>query len=270
MTRQGWSEGQALGSRHTFPSSDSTANRRHHSGLATEAERLAAAQIKTLFKDDNLGLGAKTRGTDVEGQRTGLDAFQGLLGRLNGKDEGLLRREVVKVEERKLAMFAMGKWGGMRFVRGGILGGSIGQEDEVDENEGDEEERVAAGAEESKDAEEEVHEEKKRRKEAKRQRKEDKRKRKEERALKREARMAKRASTSDDLDSLAHPRSVKRSVPPDEAVSSTPSDEEGIVAVKLTKPMTMKNGRHLLRGRNIQAKKMVLSDMKGLDQIFMR
>lgn len=113
MTQQGWQEGQSLGNRESI-----------HVG-ANDADRLAAARVGILFKDNNLGLGAKTKSQDVEGQRTGLDAFQGLLGRLNGKSDAELKKQEKKIEDRKLEMYARGRWGGLVFVKGGILEGSI-------------------------------------------------------------------------------------------------------------------------------------------------
>ena len=303
MTQQGWSEGQALGTRSS--SSSSTKPTRHHSGLATDAERLAAARIGILFKDDNLGLGAKRTGKDkLEGQKTGLDAFQGLLGRLNGKGGGELREVERKVEERRLEMFFLGRWGGMSFVRGGILVGSQGEKEKksgiVEEEEEEEEENDTEelqGAVISQFGETEGNAEP-RRKEEKRQRKEEKRKRKEDKDLRRAVKQAKREarekaqSDSESTSKTMIPIPVHKphAQSPDEPVSSAPSDNE---AQKEKKPKrkseipqnvveseksrssspsiaVLKNGRHLLRGRNIQAKRMVLEDMKGLDQIFMR
>ena len=104
MLSQGWKAGEGLGAR----------NRRGFNSYDN-------AKLKVSFKDDNLGLGASLKSKDVEASRTGLDAFQGLLGRLNGKSEQEVEAVERKVEERKLAMFAQGKWGGMVFVSGGLL-----------------------------------------------------------------------------------------------------------------------------------------------------
>lgn len=74
-----------------------------------------------LFKDDTLGLGAKLSSKNVEAQRTGLDAFQGLLGRLNSKSEEEVKVLERKGADRKLEVYARGRWGGMVFVPGGVL-----------------------------------------------------------------------------------------------------------------------------------------------------
>jgi Pin2-interacting protein X1 len=326
MTQQGWSEGQALGARDV--SAASSSHSRHRSGLATDAERLAAARVGILFKDDNLGLGAARRGggADVEAQKTGFDAFQGLLGRLNGKGDVEQREEGKKVEERKLEMFFRGRWGGMVFVRGGVLVGNQDQKEDkaveseepreeesedYDKNNRDEKKQQnALGALEigalSQDQtgreRQQERDERRRIKAAKKQHKEEKRRRKEEKAQ-RKARRAgggESASPAQTPTALPLQRSpISISHPPDEPVSSAPSsDDEAGMAMKeqqknkkkrKLKPeqakgvleseisrssspsvLALKNGRHLLRGRNIQAKKMVLADAKGLDQIFMR
>ncbi|KIW94623.1 uncharacterized protein Z519_04599 [Cladophialophora bantiana CBS 173.52] len=303
MTQQGWSQGQALGNRTTTSKF----------GAPSDAERLAAANVGVIFKDDNLGLGAKRKSgrEAVEEQRTGLDAFQGLLGRLNGKSDEVLKQEEKKVEDRKLAMYAHGRWGGMIFVKGGVLVGTIGKKEEKTVQEGKVKDKAGNKrlpednthpAESPSQGREKgminEHEEQRRMKEEKRRRKEERRKRREEKALKKAAKR-----TKDDTQVLSAHKSPLAQ-PPDEPVSSTASDDEVVKAFKqqtseerrrqkssndnalagdrspsvstLISASTrqsvtvMKTGRHLLRGRNIQAKKMVLADMKGLDEIFMR
>jgi Pin2-interacting protein X1 len=296
MTSQGWSEGQALGAR-TINSDISSKPKKHHSGLATDAERLAAARVGILFKDDNLGLGAKRKGgrEAVEDQRTGLDAFQGLLGRLNGKAEDILRKEEVKAEERKLEMFFRGRWGGKVFVRGGVLVGSL--------REGEKEEEDPAKNSDDAVAEEDSQSTTKAQaKEEKRQRKEERRRRREEKATRRAAKKAKKTQQPVDSEDSSDQRGKSKlpshksslSQPPDEPVSSAPSEAETQSEDRTKKRKrnpelekvsveesensrssspnvnALRNGRHLLRGRNIMAKRMVLADTKGLDQIFMR
>ncbi|KIW17666.1 hypothetical protein PV08_04861 [Exophiala spinifera] len=279
MNRQGWQEGQSLGNRESI-----------HVGV-NDADRLAAARVGILFKDNNLGLGAKTKSQDVEGQRTGLDAFQGLLGRLNGKSDAELKKQEQKNEDRKLAMYARGRWGGMVFVRGGILEGSIEDKaTKTDTQENSHDEPDQTQPEPMSDADE--REEKRRRKEEKKQRKEEKRKRREEKALRK---ADKKAKTREAVRSALPLHKSPLTQPPDEPVSSSSSSSENEVDATATstgaskprrsgtaredlagsKPQaaetrTIKSGRHILRGRNIQAKRMAFSNMKGLDEIFMR
>ena len=73
-----------------------------------------------MLKDDTLGLGAKRNNGD---ECTGLDAFQHLLGRLNGKTEEVLETERKVREDMKLSRYFEQKFGAVRFVRGGWLVG---------------------------------------------------------------------------------------------------------------------------------------------------
>ena len=281
MVKQGWSEGQSLGNRAST-----------HIGL-NDVDRLAAARVGVLFKDNNLGLGAKNKSQDLEAQRTGLDAYQAMLGRLNGKSEAEVEVMEKKVEDRKLAMYAKGRWGGMVFIKGGTLVGekTFGTGETIEEQKPD---STAA----TTDSEEKSNA------------KEEKRKRKEARRLKREAKAAKRAakaakaakrqaksqntssneigSDSESAEQTHSSHRSSRSHAPDEPVSSSSSGTEDAASSKKLKrkrstasissakpatPTTVtpsRGGRHLLRGRNIQAKRLALTDMKGLDEIFMR
>jgi Pin2-interacting protein X1 len=240
MTRQGWSEGQSLGSRSTSHLSGGTLQDEN-------AARLAAARVGVIFKDDTLGLGAKLRSKDVEAQKTGMDAFVGLLGRLNAKgaqEEAEVER---KEEEKKLERYARGRWGGMMFVPGGVLvgGEEFGTKKEArerKEREEREEKEAAEAAEEGKlasgrdeDKAEETKEERAKRKEEKRQRKEQRRLRREAKAAKRSRASSKATSDVDDdgeetsrSPSRSRSKSKKRrSKPaPDEPVSSASEPEQ--------------------------------------------
>lgn len=269
MQQQGWKEGQSLGAR----------DAKH---IATdEAARLQASRVGVLFKDDTLGLGAQLKSKDVESQRTGLDAFQGLLGRLNGKSEEELKAVEKKVEDRKLAMYAQGRWGGMVFVPGGVLV----QRDPFKELQKKELDSSSKEMDRSEDEEAtaKTKSEKKKRKEEKRQRKEEKKAKKAAKLAASENGQAS-SNSSDEKKSMKSSRSSTTQAP-DEPVSSAEEDasessvqnnkslkrsrshEKDSPAPSVTRQTTMKNGRHILRGRNIQAKKMAFSDMKGLDEV---
>lgn len=66
--------------------------------------------MKIVLKGDNLGIGCK--GGIKDDECTGLDLFQDLLGRLNGKEE-----EVEKRIQRRKVELVSGRYG-MKFVRG--------------------------------------------------------------------------------------------------------------------------------------------------------
>jgi Pin2-interacting protein X1 len=72
------------------------------------------------LKDDTLGLGARPKRDLLDGP-TGLDAFKGLLGRLNGESDTQLEAEQQKRDDAKLARYAATKWQTVRFISGGLL-----------------------------------------------------------------------------------------------------------------------------------------------------
>ncbi|AEO66164.1 7c2b9421-6556-4777-8540-74f0db12c9b5 [Thermothielavioides terrestris] len=104
LRAQGWQPGQYLGAKDA-----------PHAEWHTEA---SAAHIRVVLKDDTLGLGAKRNNGD---ECTGLDAFQDLLGRLNGKSDEALEAERKAREDLKLSLYVERKLGLVRFVRGGWL-----------------------------------------------------------------------------------------------------------------------------------------------------
>lgn len=85
--------------------------------------------VKVSFKKDNTGLGHKTHQKNTKAGddglaefAQGLDVFQRILGRLNGKDEN---RVDAALGSRRLNMvMEMGKFG-MAFVYGGLLEGTV-------------------------------------------------------------------------------------------------------------------------------------------------
>src|SRR5580698_7653271 len=123
MTAQGWQPGDILGAKNAS-----------HAEFHTTAN---ASHIRVFMKDDNLGLGAKRSSGLAEGECTGLDVFQSLLGRLNGKDEDELVKEQNSREDLKRAIYTERRWGSVRFVRGGFLIG-----DKIQELVDQEEERI--------------------------------------------------------------------------------------------------------------------------------
>ena len=103
LQSHGWAPGASLGAR----------NKSYTRSKGT-------SHIRVTLKDDTLGLGAKS-GPNVP--QPGLDAFQGLLGRLNGKDAVELAVEQRTRDDLRRANYAEKRWGGLRFVSGGLLVG---------------------------------------------------------------------------------------------------------------------------------------------------
>ncbi|KAI9791795.1 MAG: telomerase inhibitor [Candelina submexicana] len=108
LIAQGWTPGSFLGAQDA-----------PHAGLHTEAN---ASHIRVAIKDDNLGVGA-LGSKQPEGECVGLDAFQGILGRLNGKSAGLLEKERQSRNNVKRLLSTQQRWGGVHFVKGGLLVG---------------------------------------------------------------------------------------------------------------------------------------------------
>ncbi|PQE31004.1 hypothetical protein CJF32_00006023 [Rutstroemia sp. NJR-2017a WRK4] len=114
LKSQGWSPGEYLGAKNAS-----------HAEYHTAAN---ASHIRVVIKDNNLGLGAKIGSGVGHGECTGLDVFQNLLGRLNGKEETEIEREQKSREDLKRTIYAERKWGSVRFVKGGVLVGDKIQE----------------------------------------------------------------------------------------------------------------------------------------------
>lgn len=254
MQSSGWKPGTALGA----------------SSIPVPAHEASAAKVRIAVKDDTLGLGASLKSKNLEHQRTGLDAFQGLLGRLNARDEKELKAVEERIENKKLAMFAQGRWGGMMFVPGGVLVQddprkvapkvTETQEMGAEESSTDKEEAEVV-IKRSKKGDGETPEERAKRKAEKEQKKQDRKARKEAKRLKRlQNESQPTTSGSETADLTETDTKVSRPI-------SSSGPEMSVTAITQQR---LRNGRHLLRGRNIQAKRLAFSDSKGLDQIFMR
>ena len=107
MLSQGWNPGEFLGAKDA-----------PHASLHSKAN---ASHIRVALKDDNLGLGAKRGPNTGEGQCTGLEIFQDVLGRLNGKEQKEIKAEQRSRAVLRRAVYAEKRWGSLRFVSGGLL-----------------------------------------------------------------------------------------------------------------------------------------------------
>ena len=109
MLSHGWSPGEFLGAKDA-----------PHTRLYSES---SASHIRIGLKDDNLGLGANHGTNSGDGQCTGLDIFQDVLERLNGKDQTQLEAEQKSRADLRETIHAERRWGTLRFVSGGLLVG---------------------------------------------------------------------------------------------------------------------------------------------------
>lgn len=299
LSSQGWKPGQGLGAR----------SARHFNS--------PIPSIKLSYKDDNLGLGATLKSSNPEQSRTGLDAFQGLLGRLNSKDEVEAKKLEQKSGDRKLAMWAQGRWGGVMFVPGGLL--VQGEKFRKAENDLNLPRSGSEGQMESSDLKTAERAAKALRKAARRKRKEAKldKERKcsvsdpacritnhdltdlsleDSKIKERNDRRTnsiqnivvanfeeafskdqmqevqkrsrhKRKRQADEIDRAMKPsqeeemivKTVQLLTPPSEAVETPVSAQAA--------PLSSRSGRHLLRGRNIEAKRMAFADTRMLDEV---
>lgn len=107
LSQQGWTPGSTLGA----------ANASH----ASHYTSASSSHIRVLLRDDNLGLGAKNGKQDTD--RFGLDMFQGLLGRLNGKSDADLQKEQGYRRDLALKELVVKRFGATTFVSGGYLVG---------------------------------------------------------------------------------------------------------------------------------------------------
>jgi Pin2-interacting protein X1 len=298
LSSQGWRPGQGLGA-HGAKSFNSP-----------------APAIKVAYKDNNLGLGASLKSANPEQNRTGLDAFQGLLGRLNSKDEVQVKQLEQKSEDRKLAMWTQGKWGGVMFVPGGLL--VQGDNFRKLDDERDSPQTAAARPVESPD-------QKAARKVAKALRKAERRERKEaklktsaegnaiyaavgtethdpnstvdnvknkrsgkngataphmadtdtENAIRTDQKKNRREMSKKQYKGLPTAASCAVEMPEQEEVlvdavqlPTPPSEGQGTPIIAEAVCSGSRNGRHLLRGRHIQAKRMAFADAKLLDEVW--
>jgi len=109
LEAQGWQHGDLLGAKDA-----------NHAAYHTAA---SSSHVSIALKDDNLGLGAKHGARQEEGRATGMDTFQDILGRLNGKSTTELEKTQKLRSDARHSAFVDQRWGRLRFVSGGLLVG---------------------------------------------------------------------------------------------------------------------------------------------------
>ncbi|CAI4500379.1 telomerase inhibitor [Saccharomyces cerevisiae] len=221
-------------------------------GLGLSPMNSNTSHIKVSIKDDNVGLGAKLKRKDKKdefdnGECAGLDVFQRILGRLNGK-ESKISEELDTQRKQKIID---GKWG-IHFVKGEVLASTWDPKTHKLRNysnakkrkrEGDDSEDEDDDDKEDKDSDKKKHKKHKKHKKDKKDKKEHKKHKKEEKRLKKEKRAEKTKETK-------KTSKLKSS----ESASNIPD------AV---------NTRLSVRSKWIKQKRAALMDSKALNEIFM-
>lgn len=110
LQSHGWMPGELLGAR--------------GASYSDQRSTASASHIRITLKDDNLGLGAKHEAALDSSKTTGLDVFQDLLGRLNGRNVTDLKKDRIHRSNLRSSAYIDQRWGNLRFVSGGLLVGA--------------------------------------------------------------------------------------------------------------------------------------------------
>ena len=84
----------------------------------------SVSHIRIRLKDDSLGLGAKHEIACDGKETTGLDIFEDLLGRLNGRSTIESEKDRAHRSNLRSSAYIDQRWGKLRFVSGGLLVGA--------------------------------------------------------------------------------------------------------------------------------------------------
>ncbi|KAL4911635.1 hypothetical protein BDW74DRAFT_143335 [Aspergillus multicolor] len=276
LSSQGWTPGSFLGARNAT-----------HADMFTAA---SASHIRVIVKDDTLGLGARSKRDPLD-EPTGLDAFKGLLGRLNGKSDAELQIEQKKRDDVKLARYAATKWQAVRFISGGLLAQekeektisakannppadakeTLHRTSEVEMNVTDKYCRrdVSDDKTETTEASEDSESHNRRdkdktnrdsKKDKERKKKKGKKDKKDRKVVKEKEKKRKRAEQQEVSDNSLQGQTAKNGTH-----SSNEQDQLQPNTVKERRPP----GRHMIRGRYIAQKRKAVMDEKSLNEIFM-
>ncbi|PLB36710.1 telomerase inhibitor/ribosome biogenesis protein PXR1 [Aspergillus candidus] len=245
MSSQGWTPGSFLGARDAA-----------HADMFTAG---SASHIKVTLKDDTLGLGARP-GRDLLGEPTGLDAFKGLLGRLNGKSDAELEADQQKRDEIKMAQYTATKWQTIRFISGGLLAQEKPSALDADKSSNDK-----SAADETEREDKSDRQEKKKKKKSRRCDADEGLSKSEKRAKK-----DKKRKQPEDIDNKDD--SLDKGISDSNSVSTASREEPKDSSSSDVKPISRERrpvGRQIFRSRHIQQKKRAVMDDKSLNEIFM-
>ncbi|PKY01325.1 hypothetical protein P168DRAFT_293138 [Aspergillus campestris IBT 28561] len=245
MSSQGWTPGSFLGARDAA-----------HADMFTAG---SASHIKVTLKDDTLGLGARP-GRDLLGEPTGLDAFKGLLGRLNGKSDAELEADQQKRDEIKVAQYTATKWQTVRFISGGLLAQEKPSALDAEKSSSDKSAADDTEREDKSDRQEKKKKKKSRRCEA-------------DEGLSKSEKRAKKDKKRKQLEDIDNKDdSLDKGTSDSNSVSTASRGEPKDSSSSDVKPISRERrpvGRQIFRSRHIQQKKRAVMDDKSLNEIFM-
>ncbi|CAI4494475.1 CPI_1c_G0022600.mRNA.1.CDS.1 [Saccharomyces cerevisiae] len=225
-------------------------------GLGLSPMDSNTSHIKVSIKDDNVGLGAKLKRKDKKdefdnGECAGLDVFQRILGRLNGK-ESKISEELDTQRKQKIID---GKWG-IHFVKGEVLASTWDPKTHKLRNysnakkrkrEGDDSEDEDDDDKEDKESDKKKH---KKHKKHKKDKKKDKKDKKEHKKHKKEEKRLKKEKRAEKTKETKKTSKLKSS-------ESAPNIPDAV------------NTRLSVRSKWIKQKRAALMDSKALNEIFM-
>ena len=147
-------------------------------GLGMSPNSSHTSHIKVSIKDDTVGLGAKIKRTERKdefdnGECAGLDVFQRILGRLNGKEEEISN----EIEKQRKDKILNGRWG-IHFVQSSVLASTWDPETKELRTYSNEKKRSRSSEPEDSDSSSDENDSKKHKKEEKIRKKEKKREKK--------------------------------------------------------------------------------------------
>lgn len=241
-------------------------------------EHATTTHVKVTIKDDTVGLGAKLAkrsGTDeLESDSSGLDDFQRILGRLNGRE----RAVDSALEQRRKEQIINGKWG-MHFIKGEVLGSTWDRKSKKAKNHDSSEEvqsndftRARKRELIDRDSDEDESEGKRKKKKKEKKRKGDK-KEKKENIEKKEKKDKKQKKEQEENDKKKTKDKTKRrkkegtnEIRNKDEKRSKDSDLTTELIASLHFPT---NGRLSARSKYIKQKRASVMDDKALNEIFM-
>lgn len=218
----------------------------------------SASHIKVTLKDDTLGLGARP-GRDLLGEPTGLDAFKGLLGRLNGKSDAELEADQQRRDDIKMAQYTATKWQTVRFISGGLLAQEKPSALDADKSSNDK----SAADELEREGKPDLQEKKKKKKSRRCETAEGLSK------SEKRAKKDKKRKQTEDIDDKDD--SLDKGTSDSNSISTASRGELKDLSSSDVKPNPRERrpvGRQIFRSRHIQQKKRAVMDEKSLNEVF--